>query len=211
MLVYFDEREDAVLDQKGRYHPWGETTTGSGEVYVDFKRRPDLIAASLPDLQSVLETPAGRAIVDFLRVVNGPECAFETNDFAAKPIGANISNDRWPFEHRGRVVILYRDLVLNTREDLTNALIGELLKRLAQYEVGFDAACWGLARWPHLFTALEDSGKAAEGTCIYLMWWAWGNTDEEAAVNTARAFGALGSILSELSREKPWDRMPASP
>lgn len=148
MLVYFDEPEDRVLQDKGRYHPWHGTTSGSGEIYVDFKRFPELIESSLPDLKPVLSTAAGRAIVEFLKAVNGPHSGFETNDFAAKPIGPNVSNDRWPLEHKGRVVILYRDIALNTGDDLTNALLGELMKRLRERESTFDAACWGMARCP---------------------------------------------------------------
>lgn len=207
MLVYFEEREDTVLQSRGRTHPWTETTNGSGESYVDFKARPDLIESSLPDLIPVRDNEAGRAILEFIREINGPDSEFETNDFGAKPIKENISNEQWPLEHKGRIVILYRDLRLNTRQDLTDALLGELMKRLRDREPHFNEACWGLCRWPHLFGKIEDNNPDDEGNCICMMWWAWGNTEDETALNTAKALDILKGILSDLSQEKPWQRM----
>lgn len=207
MLVYFEEQEDSLLQSKGRTHPWTETLSGSGETYVDFKERPDLIESSLPDLDTIRTNEAGRAILHFMREINGPQSEFETNDFGAKPIKANISNQHWALEHKGRVTILYRDLRLNTRKELTNALLGELIKRLQETEPQFTAACWGACRWPHLFGKIEDDNPDDYGNCICLMWWAWGNTEEEVATNTARAFGILHGILLALSKERPWARM----
>lgn len=199
MLVYFDREQHDVAQDMGRYHPWTVTLNTPDGRYVDFKKQPQEIPTALEDLRHTKGTTLEDAIVDFIGWANGPDCAFETNDFGLRPIrpnGSGISNKS--LEQLVRITVLFRDLKRNTLE-------GDLIQFAQRMEIAlkriapqFDQACWGWALWPHLFLALggEDDPRA-EGNVIQYQAWAWGDTPQEVQANMVRAFAVLRQALEE--------------
>jgi hypothetical protein len=91
MLVYFDQDQNTIVRNMGRYHPWTVTMGTPGGRYIDFKKAPDAIREGLEDLGYIRGTVLETAFVSFFRRTNSPPSAFETNDFGLRPLKENQS------------------------------------------------------------------------------------------------------------------------
>lgn len=200
MLCYFDQDQEAIAQQMGRYHPWTVTIGTEGGTYLDLKSDPDLILTKIEDLDPHRGTSFGTEVERFLRWANVEQATFETNDFGSKPVernqSPNASNKQ--LQIIARVSVLFQDLALNCSPDIIDRFSGLMLAELEAVDRTFSDACWSLSRWPHRFTALEGAGRD-EGLTFVFHLWAWGDTKEEAERNGARAFVNLRLALEEAS------------
>jgi hypothetical protein len=125
MRVYF-ESDDKY---KGiRAFPYKGTSGGPGEDYYDFKKNPGLISSVLEDFVPWESNKAIQQFHEMLRWLNGADSPLESSDCAlARQLGDNRTKEAFPreLETSGRLMVLYRDLSLNTSLDHM-----EWLKRL---------------------------------------------------------------------------------
>ncbi len=197
MLVYFDHKQNAIAQTKGRYHPWTITMATPDGRYIDFKANPETIGEGLEDLRHIKGTALEGAFVDFFGWANGPNCVFETNDFGLRPQKKNESGvSTKSLEQLCRLTIFFRDLHRNTEAGDLIAFAHRMEISLREIAPNFDQACWGWSLWPHLFTALGDENDpAAVGKVIQYNAWSWGDTSDEVQTNMIRALAILKEAL----------------
>jgi hypothetical protein len=199
MLVYFDQDQHAHAQRMGRYHPWTVTLETPNGRYYDFKAKPEAITTGIEDLEHVRATSLENSIVEFIGWANGPDSAFETNDFGLRPLKANTSGvSPKVLEQMLRVTILFRDLPRNTLSGDLIPFAQRVGQSLRLVDPGFRDACWGWCLWPHLFVALGgEEEPSAEGNVIQYNAWAWGDTSEEVQVNMDCALRNLRVALEQ--------------
>lgn len=196
MHVYYDTEMELRLSTKGRHHPWEVTTKTPDGRYVDLKGNPELIVGTLEDLKYVSGTSAEHAVVSFISWANGPNSAFETNDFGLRPLKVNDSGvSPSKLEMLSRVTLLFRDLRLNTRLSIVRGFLSRVERELRVRDAEFVQACWSLSTWPHLFLDLRHLCEDSEGHCSVFQCWAWGDNESEVHVNFERAFHNLQKAL----------------
>lgn len=197
MLVYFDRDQQQIVETMGRYHPWTVTVNTPDGRYVDFKSSPELIRATLEDLQRVAGSKAEAEIIDFITWANAPGSIYETNDFGMRPIKKNESGvSPSALELLSRVTILFRDLKQNVGGALPH-FARRLEGAIKAVDPSFQQACWSWCLWPHLFVSLDAAGEHAEGAVVALQVWAWGNDPSEIYENMARGYANLRTALQQ--------------
>lgn len=178
-----------------RAHPWTHAEADPRHRYLDFRKRPDLIRSSLEDLTPWDGHPFTETFYRLLEGVNGPDSLLESNDCAfAGPHPNEGPHSERRLEASGRVMILFRDLTLNTSE----AHVGELTQRIAhalsERPEDFEAVV-GVSIVAVQFTGLSGPPARQRGRQLMLSFWAWGDDEGSTLDAVNRALGDLEHAL----------------
>jgi len=193
---------------KPRSHPWIDAESNPANRYYDFKTRPELIRSSLEDLQQWTSYPAIETFFRLLEWLNGPESIFESNDSAfngaAAPAGTPSST---PLQCSGRLMILYRNLALNTSPEQMHRLTHTTAQALSKTDPSFEWGAIGATIVTTRFMALPSPLERQSGQQLMLSFWAWGETEAETMRHLDRIFynltGALQRVTEEIRRSTP--------
>lgn len=198
MTVYFDQK---LVSDTVRTHPWSFGKDDPTHLYRDFKQQPSLIRTALEDFVPLGQRPAIETFYQFLEWVNGPESALETYDCATRPPSLHqnkVSSKLLCIS--GRVMLLCRDLELNTREDCTIWITRAFHHYIGQQEPDLppEAAVVAVSHQPAKFT-LGDLNELKAGHQVFLSWWAFGDDESEVFSNLDRAFNAIKDATVSVS------------
>jgi hypothetical protein len=146
--------------------------------------------------------PATETFYRLLEWLNGSESVFESNDCAFSGTAANTSDQ---FSKRlqcsGRLMILYRDLALNTSPEQIHWLTNAAAHALRATDPAFEWGAIGATVMPVRFTTLPGPPALQRGQQLMLSFWAWGEDEREVMTNLDRTFHNMTVALRELSDE----------
>jgi len=183
-----------------RSHPWRDAVDNPAHRYVDFVARPALIRSSLEDLRPWSRYPAIETFYQLLEWLNGSQSVFESNDCAFEGATLQVSAASAPrLACSGRLMILFRDLVLNTSPSLMERLTLAVARALNRVDPLFEAAAFGATITAVRYVSLPASPARQRGHQLMLSFWGWGDDEAEVMANLDRAFVNLGTALRGVS------------
>lgn len=205
MKVYEHSDADSL---RPRSHPWIDAESDPACRYYDFKTRPELIRSSLEDLQQWTSYSAIETFYRLLEWLNGSESIFESNDSAFSGATATTGTpSSTPLQCSGRLMILYRDLAVNTSPEQLHRLTDATAQALSETDPLFEWGAVGATIMSARFTALPGPPERQCGQQLMLSFWAWGETEAETMRHLDRIFhnltGALQRVTAEIRRSIP--------
>jgi len=199
MKVYEHSDPDSL---KPRSHPWIDAESNPAYRYYDFKTQPELIRSSLEDLQQWTSYPAIETFYRLLEWLNGPESIFESNDSAFNGAATTAGTpSSTPLQCSGRLMILYRNLVLNTSPEQMHRLTNATAQALSETDPLFEWGAIGATIMSAQFTTLPGPPERQHGQQLMLSFWAWGETEAEMMRHLDRIFHNLTVALQRVSDE----------
>ena len=185
-----------------RSHPWIDGESDPTHRYYDFRTRPERIRSSIEDMQEWSAYPATETFYRLLEWLNGSESVFESNDCAFS--GATINTGPQSSKRlqcSGRLMILYRDLALNTSPTQIHWLTNAAAHALRRTDPEFEWGAIGATIMPVRFTTLPGPPELQRGQQLLLSFWAWGEHELEVMTNLDRTFHNVTLVLRGLSDE----------
>jgi len=199
MKVYEHSDPDSL---KPRSHPWIDAESNPAYRYYDFKTQPELIRSSLEDLQQWTSYPAIETFYRLLEWLNGSESIFESNDSAFNGAATTAGTpSSTPLQCSGRLMILYRNLVLNTSPEQMHRLTNATAQALSETDPLFEWGAIGATIMSAQFTTLPGPPERQRGQQLMLSFWAWGETEAEMMRHLDRIFHNLTVALQRVSDE----------
>jgi len=199
MQVYEHNDPDSL---RTRTHPWTDSESNPAHKYYDFRTKPELIRSSIEDLREWGAYPATETFYRLLEWLNGPESALESNDCAFNGASLNTgseSSKRWHCS--GRLMILYRDLVLNTSPGQIHWLTNGAAHAMSAVDPAFEWGAVGATITPVRFIALPGPPERQQGQQLMLSFWAWGEDEPETMTNLDRTVRNMTAALRQISDE----------
>lgn len=199
MKVYEHSDPDSL---KLRSHPWIDAESDPTHRYYDFRTHPELIRSSLEDMQKWGTYPATETFYQLLEWLNGSDSIFESNDCAFNGAAFHSSLQASKrLQCSGRLMILYRDLVVNTSPEQMDWLTQAAAHALQRIDQGFEWGAIGATLISVRFTTLPGPTRLQWGQQLMLSFWTWGEHEREMMTNLDRTFHNLTAALRELSDE----------
>ena len=183
-----------------RSHPWTTSASDPTHRYYDFRTQPELIRSSIEDLQEWGTYPATETFYRLLEWLHGPESAMASNDCAFNGAIATISTERSKrLQCSGRLMILYRNLALNTSTEQIDWLTNATAHAVEEIDPGFERGAVGATIMSVRFTTLPGPPERQRGQQLMLSFWAWGENEPEVMANLDRTFRNLTVALRQIS------------
>lgn len=182
-----------------RSHPWTGSLSDTGHRHYDLRASPALIRTALEDLRGWERYAAMETFYQLLERLNGPGSSLETNDCAF--------NGPSPNEHpgmdkalqcSGRLMLLFRELPLNTSARRVHAFTQALARGLSELDQAFAWGVVGASVVPVRFTGLQGTHQEQLGAQLMLSFWAWGEDEVETMAHLDRLLGNLSAVLAGL-------------
>jgi hypothetical protein len=186
---------------KLRSHPWIDAESDPTHRYYDFRTHPELIRSSLEDMKKWDAYPATETFYRLLEWLNGSDSIFETNDcaFSGAAAHSNMQTSK-RLQCSGRLMILYRDLVVNTSEQM-DWLTQAAAHALQRIDPAFEWGAIGATLISVRFMTLPGPTGLQWGQQLMLSFWTWGEHEGEMMTNLDRTFHNLTTALRGLSDE----------
>lgn len=199
MQVYEHNDPDSL---RPRTHPWTDGESDPAHKYYDFRARPELIRSSIEDLQEWSAYPATETFYRLLEWLNGPTSALESNDCAFSGATADTGTEcSKRLQCSGRLMILYRDLSLNTLPEQMRWLTNTTAHAVSRIDPAFEWGAVGATIISVGFTTLPGPPERQRGQQLMLSFWAWGEDEPEVMTNLDRTFQNLTVALRHVSDE----------
>lgn len=199
MQVYEHNDPDSL---RTRTHPWTDGASNPAHTYYDFRARPELIRSSIEDLQEWSAYPATETFYRLLEWLNGPESALESNDCAFSGATATTSTAlSRRLQCSGRLMILYRDLSLNTSPKQIHWLTNGAAHAMSAVEPEFEGGAIGATITSVRFSTLPGPPERQQGQQLMLSFWAWGEDETKVMTNLDRIFRNMTAALQAVSHE----------
>ena len=129
-----------------------------------------------------------------------PESVFESNDCAFSGATANTQDSK-RLQCSGRLMMLYRELALNTSPEQMHWLTNAAAHALRRTDPAFEGGAIGATIMPVRFTTLPGPPERQRGQQLMLSFWAWGKQEPEVMTNLDRTFHNVTVALRGLSDE----------
>jgi hypothetical protein len=184
-----------------RSHPWNVAEHDSTHRYYNFRENIGLIRSSLEDFKPWEHYPAIDSFYNLLEWLNGPDSVFESNDCAFSGPMAN-TNARFAqrLQCSGRLMILYRDLKLNTSAEHIRWFKDASQYYISKADPNFVLGVVGTTLMQVTFVTLHPEEKQS-GQELQLSFWAWGDSEIETFTNLERVFQNIHISLRAISDE----------
>ena len=185
-----------------RSHPWTDGETDPNHRYYDFKENRELISEVLEDFISFKSNPAIKTFYGLLHWLNGEKSRLESNDSAFRgPKPTSNKNSQKAMQCDGRLMILYRDLMLNTSLQHVETLEKGIRFFLDQIDQDFRWGVIGTTIMKANYRKLATNGSDLPGYELSLSFWSWGDTESEVMANLNRVFENMTKCLKRLNAE----------
>ena len=199
MQVYEHNDPDSL---RPRTHPWTDGESNPAHKYYDFRARPELIRSSIEDLQEWGAYSATETFYRLLEWLNGPKSALESNDCAFSGATADTSTELSKrLQCSGRLMILYRDLALNTSLEQMRWLANATAHAVRGIDPAFEWGAVGATITSVRYRTLPGPPEQQRGQQLMLSFWAWGKDVPEVMANLDRTFRNMTAALQEVSHE----------
>ncbi len=182
-----------------RSHPWSGSLSDDAHRYIDLRRSPGLIRSALEDLRGWENQAELETFYQLLELINGPDSTLETNDCAFNAPSANehAGMDK-ALVCSGRVMLLFRELPLNTSATRVHAFTDAFARALSHQDEGFGWGVVGASIVPVRFTTLPGTHDEQLGSQLMLSFWAWGDDQAETMAHLNRTLTNLTGVLRGL-------------
>jgi hypothetical protein len=181
-----------------RSHPWQGSQSDPLARHHDFTASPELIRSSLEDFTPFRHYQAVEDFYALLERVNHPKSSLESSDCAFNPPGPNGTRlVKAELECSGRLMLLFRDLPLNTRKDRISWLKTAFHQQLGHLDPKFALGMIGTTLVPVSYLALPEEARA--GQQLLLAFWAFGSSESAVMQNLARLVRNLTQALRAVS------------
>ncbi|MDH4186681.1 MAG: hypothetical protein OEV08_06770 [Nitrospira sp.] len=199
MKVYEHNDPDSL---RPRSHPWVDGEFNPQHCYYDFRAHPELIRSSIEDMREWDSYPAIETFYQLLEWLNGPESVFESNDSAFNsPTAATRTQSSTPRHCSGRLMILYRNLALNTEPTQIHWLTNAAAHAARRTDPAFESGAIGATITSVRFITLPRHPALQQGQQLMLSFWAWGKDEPEVMANLNRTLKNMTQVLRGLSNE----------
>ncbi|RYZ04468.1 MAG: hypothetical protein EOO73_23740 [Myxococcales bacterium] len=189
---------DGAPFSEPRSHPWVGSASDPSARHYDFTASPELIRSALEDFVPFRRYAAVEDFYALLERVNHPKSSLESADCAFNAPGPNETRlVKAELECSGRLMLLYRDLVLNTRRDRLAWLKSAFHQQLARLDPKFALGMVGTTLVPVRYLALPEESQA--GQQLLLAFWAYGSTEDDVMQNVGRLFRNLTQAMRGVS------------
>ena len=126
----------------------------------------------------------------------------ESNDSAFRGLVPDFNkNSPKTMQCKGRLMILYRDLMLNTSLQHVERLEKRIRFFLDQIDQGFRWGVIGTTIMKVNYRELATNGSDLPGYQLSLSFWSWGDTESESMGNLNRVFENMAECLKLLNPE----------
>lgn len=181
-----------------RSHPWLGSPTDPRAQYYDFTASPELIRSALEDFTPFAHYPAVEELYALLERINHPNSPLESSDCAFNPPAPNEAGVvKAELECSGRLMLLYRDLSLNTRRDRVSWLKSAFHQQLGRLDPKFTLGVIGTTLVPVRYLSLP--GDAQVGQQLLLAFWAYGGSEDATMQSLSRLVRNLTQALRAVS------------
>jgi hypothetical protein len=182
-----------------RSHPWTHSTENPTHVYRDFRAEPGLIRSSLGDFRPWEAHAAVETFYRLLKWLNGPRSIFESNDCAFSG-PTEHTNEGIPMllQCSGRLMILFRDLPMNTIDTEVDSLKNEFGAMLSLTDLDFEWGAVGTTTVSMRLLQLPGPAARQRGQQLMISFWAWGDNVSQTMAHLDRTLGNIGGALRSL-------------
>ena len=184
------------LPSEPRSHPWTDSVASSESRYYDLRVEPELIRSSLEDFVPWSHYEAVTRFYEILERINGTGSVYESNDCAFSSPGESEAPGLGDIQCSGRLMILYRDLILNTSKPRIETLARSLHIALAEIDPDLEPGIVGTTLVPVRLLELPASQQL--GHQLMISFWAWGSSEADAMKNLDRVLRNLSQALGGL-------------
>ena len=179
-----------------RAHPWVASEADPTHRYYDFVQQPELIRSSLEDLQAWHGTAWAETFFQLIEWLNGPDSSLMSNDCAFNaPAPHDGTHSERRLEASGRLMVLFRNLAINTKAARVSALMQRVGGILSETDPGLEEAAVGVSIVDVQFATMRRSPKRQLGQQLMLSFWAWGDDEAQTLLNLDRTLVNLGTAL----------------
>ena len=191
------EMDEDELPDVARAHPWTESDLVTPGRYYNSVKDHHLIRVALEDFKPWEQYRAIESFYELLEFLNGPGSLLETSDCMFRGIVSNTSPQiAKELNALGRLMLLYRNIPLNTSPPHFRRLYQAVLKQISQVDAAFEWGAVVIGAWNTRYSAL--SGSTQWGRQMVLKFWAWGDSEAEAMDSLDRVFQDLRVVLSNV-------------
>lgn len=200
MRVY---QQDDELAHPSRARNWGVAQSDASFRYYDFRLHPELITEVLEDFRPFSGRAAVQKFYAMLASLNGERSPFETNDsaFNAPALNDSPGGSAKVYQVSGRVMVLFRDLALNTLRDNLEWLEEGIHRHAGGLTPEFADGVLGTSIMRMHMPELGSDREPLAGHQLAVHFWAWGDSDEEVFENLAVVIDNLHISMTGLSKE----------
>lgn len=199
MLINFDPLRD--LEEDRRSNPWGKTSYEErAGFYSDFINHPELITEVLEDFKPHEDKEAVLTFYAFLKWINGPDSALETNDCALRESVIANTDSLFKFTHKidGRIEFFLREYQYNCNKKITTWLMRMSSLYLQVEGPDFFNALIDIQLAPTDFITLP--AEQGNGHRIRLTFNAYGNGEGEVWSTLNTTFNNIFESTKRLNR-----------
>ena len=199
-MKIYKHQNDEYRDR--RVHPWDIAESNPLHRFYNFKENPNLIRTVLEDFIPWNKWPAVEKFYEIIEWINSKDSVYESNDCAISGPKQNTDN-KFPktLQCSGRLMILYRNLLLNTSVDNMHWLEGATHHYFNKIDTEFEWGVIGTSILNVQYIELPLPEEKQYGTQLSIMFWAWGDTDNECMSNLFRVFKNMHDALEGISNE----------
>jgi len=185
-----------------RSHPWTSMVSDDANVYVDFKKQPQLIRSALEDFIPFKKYEFVEQFYALIEWLNSPRSLLESNDCAFN--AAEDNPDRqYPYAKKcsARLMILFRDISENCQAKSIDWLMQNILLHVSTTKPGFKAGAICLSQSPTCYLVLgnqPDTGGI--GHQVTLTFFAYGKNDRRCYENMKDVISIAQSSLLRVNK-----------
>ena len=191
MRVY-ELQEPAQL--RRRAHPWAGSDADPRHHYTDFVLHPERIRSSLEDFHPWGGHASTETFFRMIESLNGPGGLLLSNDCAFNGPAPNEGpHSERRLEASGRVMVLFRDLILNTSMARVEGLRQQIASALSRADPDLVEGIIGASIVDVRFTTLPSPARS--GQQLMLSFWAWGDDEADTLHQLNRTLINLAAAL----------------
>jgi hypothetical protein len=178
MPINIEDRSSVLMRRPPRPHPYEQVRHDARGQYHDFKTNPDLIDTVLEDFTPHDTNPGVQRFYALLKHINRQGALFETTDCGLSQTLYRSANSPFPDKAGwvgGRVILMWRELDRNCRQEAVGWLLKQLLRRFRRLEKRYDHIGVVVGPFPTVFRMTGRRGYQVD--VEFAM---WGDSFEEA-------------------------------
>lgn len=198
MQVYQYDAPEAL---QTRSHPWAGSLANPAHRHLDLRAHPELIRTSLEDFLPFAAWAATETFYRLLAGLNAPDSLLETNDCAFNGVSENTSPQfARGLQCSGRVMLLFRELALNTRANRVERLTQAVARSLSVTDPTFEWGVVGATIMSVRYVTLPGPPARQLGQQLMLSFWAFGDDEDEVMGHLDRTLSGVTTALAAVSK-----------
>lgn len=171
-------------------------------VYLDFKKHPELIRSTLEDLIPFKKWGFVEQFYTLIEWLNSPRSLLESNDCVFNAAEDN-PDQQYPYAKKcsARLMILFRDIPENCQAKSIDWLMQNILLQVSTTKLGFKAGAICLSQSPTCYLVLgSKADTGGMGHQVTLTFFAYGKNDPRCYENMQQVLSIAQSSLLRVNK-----------